>query len=255
MVCGPRPSGASPDRRDWRDRRASASSRARRWTLAGSRPTARSGCTVAASHGQSPSLVASPAARRKPAAQRDEPAMIGHRRRSWVAALGLAILIAVAAIAASTSRGGRAATVHAAKPQRPSATGPPRPRVTTLGATRSASLVSYCWNRPTSHGGSTGVCADGIPGRPAHTLDWRPGAPVAIDLSSPPSDVQIQLARFTRFGRQIAAMIVLPGHRDDHVGRRWTVTIPATARRSTDLLISAHFARGDIYADLGLRRS
>src|SRR5450755_3819722 len=82
-----------------------------------------------------------------------------------------------------------------------------------------------------------------------------PGATVAVDLHLPSSDVEIQAARFNRFGKQIGVMIALQHERDDHAGRRWTVTIPAAARRSTDMLISAHFARGDIFADVGLRRS
>jgi hypothetical protein len=145
--------------------------------------------------------------------------------------------------------------VRAANPPPAITTRPPRPQVTTLGVTRWASLVSYCWTRPADHGGNVGVCVDGIPGRPAHKVDWRPGATVAVDLHLPSSDVEIQAARFNRFGKQIGVMIALQHERDDHAGRRWTVTIPAAARRSTDMLISAHFARGDIFADVGLRRS
>ncbi|MEA2638503.1 MAG: hypothetical protein QOE18_1560 [Chloroflexota bacterium] len=98
-----------------------------------------------------------------------------------------------------------------------------------------------------------GVCADGAPGHPARTLYWRAGAAVTIDLRRPASDVQIGVARIGGFAKPIHNNFGLRARRDDPEGRRWTVTLARSATRSTDLLISARFAPGDLDADLGLR--
>ena len=70
---------------------------------------------------------------------------------------------------------------------------PPSPLVNTLGANRSASLVSYSWSQPTPGGGESGVVADGAAGHPAHALRWRPGAAVTIDLRYPPTTFNSRL--------------------------------------------------------------
>jgi hypothetical protein len=98
------------------------------------------------------------------------------------------------------------------------------------------------------------MCADGASGHPAHTLYWRPGVAVTIDLRLPASDVQIEVARIGGVATTVYSRIGLRAHREHPGGRRWTLKLPRSANRSTDLLISARFAPGDIYADLGLHR-
>ncbi len=119
--------------------------------------------------------------------------------------------------------------------------GPPTPRLSTLGVTRSASLVSYCWTRH-------------LPGGTAHTLRWRPGVKVRLDLRLPAHGVQIQAARFTSAGSRPSHLVQLKITRIDARGRRWMFRLPRRAKHATDLLISARFANGDIEADLGLGR-
>jgi hypothetical protein len=133
-------------------------------------------------------------------------------------------------------------------------THPPMPRVNTLGVTRSASLVSYCWSQTLPGGGSRGACADGRPGHPAQTLQWEPGARVRVDLGIAAHDVQIQAARFGDVGARPSHIIHLRITGIDSSGRRWTLRLPRRAKRDTDLLIFAQFANGDVEADLGMRR-
>ncbi len=132
--------------------------------------------------------------------------------------------------------------------------GPPTPRLSTLGVTRSASLVSYCWTRHLPGGTEEGACIDGVPGAPAHTLSWRPGVKVRLDLRLPVHGVQIQAARFTSAGSRPSHLVQLKITRIDARGRRWMFRLPRRAKHATDLLISARFANGDIEADLGLGR-
>lgn len=163
-------------------------------------------------------------------------------------------VVAVGAVAvASSSFADRAGTVHLTKSALLFTLAPPTPRARTLGVTRAASLVSYCWSRPTSGGRGTGVCADGALGHPAHTLYWRPRARVTLNLRLPASDVRVQVARVSRFAQPLHNTIGLKPRREDSRGRMWTVRIPRTASRATDMLISARFSQGDIYAELGLR--
>lgn len=131
-------------------------------------------------------------------------------------------------------------------------TRPPIPRVSTLGTTRSATLVSYCWTRHLADGGGQGTCADGIPGRPAHILRWRPGTTVRVDLRLPAHGVQVQAARFGTFGSRPSHVVRVKVARSGAHGRRWTFRLPRGARGDTDLLISALFADGDIEAEIGL---
>jgi hypothetical protein len=129
---------------------------------------------------------------------------------------------------------------------------PPMPRVSTLGVTRDATLWGYCWSQARAEGGGVGVCADGAPGSPAHTLRWRFGTAVIIDLRLPAHDVRIDVARIGGFGRPPHDVIHLRAH---HVDRtRWLVVLPEAAAHGTDLLISATFANGDLSADLGLEQ-
>lgn len=133
---------------------------------------------------------------------------------------------------------------------------PPIPRVSTSGVTRSATLVSYCWTERLGDGEERGACADGTPGHPAHTLPWRAGAKVGVDLGLPAHDVQIQAIRIAGgIGGGQSHIVRLDVVGVDPAGRRWTVRIPRRSASDTDLLISAFFADGDVEADLGLRRS
>jgi hypothetical protein len=129
---------------------------------------------------------------------------------------------------------------------------PPRPRITTLGATREATLFSYCWQQARPGGGGTGVCADGAPGSPAQFLRWRPGTAVTVDLRLPAHDVLIDAARIGGFGRPMRDVVHLRARGVDRAGRRWLIRLPKRATRDTDLVISARFASGDLGADLGL---
>jgi hypothetical protein len=131
---------------------------------------------------------------------------------------------------------------------------PPTPLVSTLGATREATLFSYCWQHARLEGGGSGVCADGAPGSPAQILQWRPGAAVTVDLRLPAHDVLIAAARIGGFGRPMRDVVHLHRRRVDRVGRRWLIRLPERAGRATDLLISARFPNGDLGADLGLQR-
>jgi hypothetical protein len=131
---------------------------------------------------------------------------------------------------------------------------PPAPLVSTLGAIREATLFGYCWQQARPGGGGDGVCADGAPGRPAHTLRWRPGTAVTVELHLPAHDVQIDAARIGGFGRPTRDVVHLHARRVDRAGRRWLIRLPKRAGRDTDLLISARFANGDLGADLGLQR-
>lgn len=131
---------------------------------------------------------------------------------------------------------------------------PPIPRVSSLGVTRRATLVSYCWSE-TFPGGGRGVCADGTPGDPAQTLRWRPGARIRVDLRLPAHDVRIQAVRFPGgIGTRPIHIVRLKIVRVDQAGRRWTLHLSRRATRDTDLLIFATFANGDIAGDLGIRR-
>src|SRR5689334_11013625 len=73
----------------------------------------------------------------------------------------------------------------------PTSAHPPQPTLITLGVTRSATLVSWCWSHRTKTGGTVGVCADGSPARPPHQLGWRPHVPVRLDLHLPAHHVAL----------------------------------------------------------------
>jgi hypothetical protein len=123
--------------------------------------------------------------------------------------------------------------------------------VSTLGVTRSASLVSYCW---TDQLRGQGTCADGTPGHPAHTLRWQPGAKVRVDLRLPAHHVQIQAARFASVGSRPDHIIQLKITRINTSRRWWMLRLPRRATRDTELLIFAFFANGDVEAELGIHR-
>jgi hypothetical protein len=127
---------------------------------------------------------------------------------------------------------------------------PPAPRLTTLGVTRSATLVSYCWPQ----GANSQMCADGVAGRPAHILRWRAGAAIRLDLRLPARSVRVDAARIAEAGGPLRGQVHLHPRRLDGTGRRWELRIPRRAGRVTDLLIFARFEHGDFLADLGLRR-
>jgi hypothetical protein len=127
---------------------------------------------------------------------------------------------------------------------------PPQPSLTTLGVTRTAVLVSYCWadrGRP-----ETTACADGSLARVPVTLPWRPRAEVRLDLHLPAHDVDVVASHQSvgRGGRVIQTRLHL--RTMDSAGRRWAFQIPPRTRVGTDLLVSAHFAQGDVFAAVAL---
>jgi hypothetical protein len=173
-----------------------------------------------------------------------------------IAALSLGAGTAIAALPGGTSAIRAAAhnlpTSDATRRHRE--TRPPMPRVSALGVTRSATLVSYCWTQKLPGGAARGACADGTPGHPAHTLQWEPGALVRVDLGLAAHDVHIQAARFGEVGGRSSHSIHVRITGIDASRRRWTLRLPRRAERDTDLLISAQFANGDVEADVGIRR-
>ena len=173
--------------------------------------------------------------------------------RRGVLAVGVAGSIAVgsaAAIAFGEAGGSRRVAVSAATSAR---TRPPTPFVSTLGVSRTATIVSYCWTQTRPGGGVVGECADGVAGHPDRTLRWRPDAAIAIDLRLPAHGVTFQTERFSSPGRPPDHPLVVRARRVDRAGRHWIIRLPARAERDTDLLIFATFANGDVFADLGLR--
>jgi hypothetical protein len=156
--------------------------------------------------------------------------------------VSLVLLVALASLAAAA---GPAPVSVAAAPA-----GPPKPRVTTLGVTRSATVFTSCWR----YGTRKQCVASGSVGYPSSRVRWRPGAKVTIDLRLPAGDVNIT-AEHVDDGAVVAADSVrLAMHRIGSDGRRWLVRLPALAARCTDLIIYARLgSRGEIVADLGLR--
>lgn len=142
-----------------------------------------------------------------------------------------------------------------ASPSSTTGTRPPAPLISTLGAGRSATLVSYCWSQRRPGGDQVGTCADGVPGHPAHTLRWRPHAPIIIDLRLPAHDVHVQATRIMGFARPMRHALTVHPRRIGQSSRRWLVHLPVVATRDNDLSISASFANGDVFADVGLHRS
>jgi hypothetical protein len=129
---------------------------------------------------------------------------------------------------------------------------PPRPTLRTLGASRSASLVSYCWTYPSGDGGSAGECADGsLADLPPTTLRWRPRATVHLNLHLPAHDIEVDTYRQGSGG---PSQVPIHLHRVDSSGRRWVFHVPRATKDHTDLLISATFARGDVFAAIGLHK-
>lgn len=129
----------------------------------------------------------------------------------------------------------------------PPALRPPAPHVITLGATRIATLVSYCWNES-----RRGVCADGAPGHAGQTLRWTVDASVRVDLRLAAHDVHFETARIVRSGAE-RDVVHLRARPLDRAGRGWILCLPHNAQRANDLLIFARFAQGDMLADLRLR--
>jgi hypothetical protein len=177
--------------------------------------------------------------------------------RRGVLAAGLAGSIAVAAAAPALSTFGESGGSRrlAASAARSARIQPPAPFVSTLGVSRAATIVSYCWTKTRLGGGTVGECADGIAGHPDHTLRWRLGAAVLIDLRLPAHDVTFQTERISSPGRPPVHLhpLTIRTRRVDRAGRRWIIRLPARATRDTDLLIAARFANGDVFADLGLQ--
>ena len=150
--------------------------------------------------------------------------------------LGLLMLAAVASAASAAT----------------APSGPPRPKVTTLGVSRYATVFQSCWGYASKR---RCVATAGGVGHPSSTILWRPGATLTIDLRLAAQDVNIS-AEHVIDGAVVAGDSVrLALRRVDSDGRRWRVSLPARAAKSTDLVIYArHGDRGDLVADLGLRR-
>jgi hypothetical protein len=66
--------------------------------------------------------------------------------------------------------------------------------------------------------------------------------------------VQIQAARIAAVGTPLAQMLVVRARRLGRTGHRWIIRLPVRAERDNELVISATFTRGDIFAQLGLER-
>jgi hypothetical protein len=129
--------------------------------------------------------------------------------------------------------------------------GPPKPKVTTLGVTRSATVFTSCWR----YGTRKRCVESGSVGHPASRIRWTPGAKVTIDLRLPASDVNITAERVADDSVVAADSVRLAMHRVGSGGRRWLVRLPARADRCTDLIMYARLGdRGEIVADLGLSR-
>jgi hypothetical protein len=176
--------------------------------------------------------------------------------RASLAAIGCVLVLASAGCAGGRAAGaatvGPSASViqvtadpHHHRSGQP-ALRPPAPRVSTLGVTRIATLVSYCW-----FASGQGICADGAPGHAAQILRWNSNTPVRVELRLAAHDVHFETARVIAPGaeRDLAHLRAPPL---DRVGRRWIFCLPPRARRANDLLIFARYARGDMLADLRL---
>jgi hypothetical protein len=137
----------------------------------------------------------------------------------------------------------------------PRSTHPPRPSLRTLGVTQAATLVSYCWSYRTKGGGGVGQCVDGTLANPAQTLRWRPRVPVRLDLHLPAHGVRVDAYRQPSGPRARDTRVRIHLHRVDSAGRRWVFYVPPATKDHTDLAISAIFTRGDVFAEIGLRKA
>jgi hypothetical protein len=155
--------------------------------------------------------------------------------------LPILLVLALAPLAA-------AATPSAS--QQPVVAHPPKPKVTTLGVTKYASLVSYCW-----HTDGKGTCADGVGGSPKSTIAWRAGREVRIDFRLPVHEVSVQTVHIAKLGAPSTGEVKLRVKRLDKAGRRYLVRIAARSKGANELVMFARFVeQGDVFAELGLRR-
>lgn len=132
---------------------------------------------------------------------------------------------------------------------------PPTPRVTTLGVTRAATLVSYCWSQHSPDGMGSGVCADGVLATPSasRSLSWRPRHAIYLDLRLPAHDVTVDVVRVARSGAAPRDRVRLRVRQLGAGGRRWFVVVPRRALRANALVIGAQFDEGGLSAAIGLR--
>jgi hypothetical protein len=83
----------------------------------------------------------------------------------------------------------------------------------------------------------------------------HPSATIRVDLRLPAHNVQIQAVRLTGgFGSRQSHVVQLEAVRVDRAAHIWEIRLPRRSAPDTDLLISASFSHGDLFADLGLRR-
>lgn len=130
-------------------------------------------------------------------------------------------------------------------PTRPT---PPRPRLSTRGVERQASLVSYCWSVPRSDGSRVGSCADGAPGPTTHRLRWTPGVPIVLDLVLPAHDVQVRIATNSRPAQRLRQVDLHKGS----LARRWSFKLTPADHAAASIQIAAQYAQGDLLADMSL---
>jgi hypothetical protein len=165
-----------------------------------------------------------------------------YRRFTIVVGCGVALAIAgaLAAISPAQSAAGRSRHV------------PPRPRVRTLGVTRPAELVSYCWTYDSGDNMGSGQCADGAVSSPTRTLRWRSAEKFVVGFGLPAHHVGIEAIRL-KDGRERHVVWAHPAATTTS-GRRWVFRLPRSAARDNVLIVSATFPQGDVAAEVGIHR-
>ena len=121
--------------------------------------------------------------------------------------LPLLLVLAIAPLAAAATP---------SPPNQPIAPYPPKPKVTTLGVTKYASPVSWCFQAD-----GQGVCADGAGGSPKSTIAWRAGREVRIDFRLPAREVSVQTVHIAKPGAPPTGEVKLRVKRLDKTGRRY----------------------------------
>lgn len=135
----------------------------------------------------------------------------------------------------------------------PTSAHPPQPILITLGVTRSATLVSWCWSHRIKTGGTVGVCADGSLARPPHRAAMATARPCT---TRPPS------AGASCGGRHLRAVAgSAPDADASPLAPGGSIRPPLgvlcpdcyqARQRPEHLSVSAH---GDLFADIGLRKA
>jgi hypothetical protein len=79
-------------------------------------------------------------------------------------------------------------------------------------------------------------------------------AKIVLDLRLSAHDVQVQAVRITSQGARPSHVVEPHVSASDRSGRKWVFRLPRRALSDTELLIYARFAKGDAYAEIGIRR-